>query len=160
MKLQKLVIRIGSAGLGLLLLSVMVTPLYAQQFNRLMRRHTYGMLSNRFLGALELEIEQEEMIDTIKDAYRDTLRSFRVRSRNLREQMVEKLLQSDVLAEADLSSVHSQLSALWDEYLQAGITKAQEVRNVLTPEQRTKAREIRENLRQLRGQMRGLLDGN
>lgn len=160
MKLQKLVIRIGSAGLGLLLLSVMVTPLYAQQYNRLMRRHTFGLLSNRFLRVLELTIEQEEQIDAIKDAYRETLTSFRVRSRTLKQQMVEKLLQSDALAEADLSSEETQLSVLWIEYLHEGITKALEVRGVLTPEQLTKAREISESFRQLQGQMRGLYDRN
>jgi len=163
MKTKRVMICLGLLIAGYLLLNMLLSPVFGQsnrRFGRQMRGHTFGLLSSRLLNALDLTQEQQARIGEIKDNYRETLRTIRSKTIPIRTEITDKLLSPDSAAVEDLASQISQLSEFRDTRLQEGVKVALEVRDLLTQEQLTKAAEIRTRMRELRGEIRGLYQGN
>lgn len=115
-----------------------------------------GMMLPMVLKGLDLTDAQEKQVRTIMQAHRATLRTLFSELKAAHEEMVDKLLTPGEVRAEDLTSQSQRVAQLREQLMQEGLKVALEVRGVLTPEQLTKAAEIKDRMRSLHTEMRDL----
>ena len=104
------------------------------------------------LRAVGLSDEQKAQIRQIYAAHRPQLQALGQQIHAARQQLGDKLYSATPPSTADLASINQ----LRDQMAQERLGIALAIRNVLTPEQLAKAAQIRQQMQQLRQQMRDL----
>ncbi len=104
------------------------------------------------LRAVGLDDAQKAQIHQIFTSHRPQLQSLRQQLMAAQGQVRDKLLSPMPPTAADMAPV----SQLRDQLAQERFAMALEIRNVLTPDQLAKAAQIRQQMKQLRQQMRDL----
>jgi Spy/CpxP family protein refolding chaperone len=104
------------------------------------------------LRAVGLDDAQKAQIRQIFTNHRPQLQALRQQLMTAQGQVRDKLLSPTPPTAADMAPI----SQLRDQLAQERLAMALEVRNVLTPDQLTKAAQIRQRMKQLRQQMRDL----
>jgi len=115
-----------------------------------------GIFSPWILRGLDLTAEQRAQLQEIRAAHQATLRDLFNQIRTVRVEIADKLSASGEATAEDFTDQIERLAKLRHQLLREGLTVALKVRAVLTPEQRTKAEQIRQRLKQLREEMRSL----
>ena len=104
------------------------------------------------LRAVGLDDAQKAQIRQIFTTHRPQLQSLRQQLMTAQGQVRDKLLSPTPPTAADIAPI----SQLRDQLAQERLAMALEIRNVLTPDQLAKAAQIRQQMKQLRQQMRDL----
>ncbi len=104
------------------------------------------------LRAVGLSDDQKAQIRQIYTAHRPQLQALGQQMRAARQQLGDKLYSATPPSAADLASI----TQLRDQMAQERLAIALTIRAVLTPDQLTKAAQIRQQMQQLRQQMRDL----
>jgi Spy/CpxP family protein refolding chaperone len=116
-----------------------------------------GMLLPLMLKGVELTPKQDTRVHEMMVAHRATFRTLFNQLRRANEELADKLFAAGEIQPEDLTPQIEQITRLRQQLLQEGLKIALEVRGVLTPEQRTKAAQLKERVRALRGDLRNLL---
>ena len=104
------------------------------------------------LRAVGLDDAQKAQIRQIFTTHRPQLQSLRQQLMTAQGQVRDKLLSPTPPTAADIVPINQ----LRDQLAQERLAMALEIRNVLTPDQLAKAAQIRQQMKQLRQQMRDL----
>ena len=154
----------GALAVGLLLLSLMSSPVYGQPRNadttQAMAGFTFGLLSPRLLNALNLTPDQVAKIEVQKKALMDANKTFVTEVTALRKEVADKLYGPNPATEADVARQITKIADLREKILREGFRIALEVRHVLRPDQLAKAAAIRQQLLEIQGEVRGLFNEN
>jgi Spy/CpxP family protein refolding chaperone len=151
----------GVLGAGLLLAASAAAPALAQS-----PRHEPAAMrgAGREDGGLWLMIraanltpEQQTRVRAILSAHRATARPLIEQLRHAQQELGGKLLGPGPVQAADLQPQLQRIGELRDQLAQDSATAALEVRAVLTPEQIARVAQTKERLRQLRDEMRQLM---
>jgi Spy/CpxP family protein refolding chaperone len=102
---------------------------------------------------------QQAQVRQIVAGHRPRFEALRTQLRVASEQLAEKLYAAGPVSIDDVAPLRQQVSQLRDQMGQEALQTALEVRGVLTPDQLAKAAQIRQRLRELRGEMRSLVGG-
>jgi Spy/CpxP family protein refolding chaperone len=113
-----------------------------------------GLLLGIPLRALNLTPDQQTQLKSILSSSRTANRSIIQQLRQAQSDLADKLLASP---SADVSSQLALINGLRTQLLQNSTTTTAQVLGVLTPDQLTKATQIRSQLKQLRTQIQQLL---
>jgi len=162
MKTKRIMIGLGTAAAGWLLLVSLSSPVYAQNDAMSQARTvaTFGLMSPRLLNSLNLTPEQLAKIEVSKNAFREAQRAYLSEIRVLRQEVGDRLFGSNRVAEADVARTITKIADLREKILREGFRIALEVRNVLTPEQLAKAATIRQHLIEIQSEVRELYNEN
>ncbi|MGH8071800.1 MAG: Spy/CpxP family protein refolding chaperone [Candidatus Entotheonellia bacterium] len=115
-----------------------------------------GMLLPLVLKGVDLTDEQEKQVHEIMAARRATFRTLFSELQTAHKDVADTLFApGDVRAE-DLTVQMQRVAQLHEQLMQEGLKVALEVRGLLTPEQLVKAAELKERMRELHTEMRGL----
>jgi Spy/CpxP family protein refolding chaperone len=115
-----------------------------------------GMMLPLVLKGVDLTDAQENQVRDIMAAHRATFRSLFSELQAAHKDVADKLFApGDVQAE-DLTAPMQRVAQLREQLMQEGLKVALEVRGVLTPEQLAKAAELKDRMRALHTEMRGL----
>lgn len=109
------------------------------------------------IRAANLTPEQQTRVRAILSAHRATARPLIEQLRQAQQELGGKLLASGPVQAADLQPQLQRISQLRDQLAQDSAGAALEVRAVLTPEQLARVAQTKERLRQLREEMRQLV---
>jgi len=109
------------------------------------------------IRAANLTPEQQTRVRTILSAHRATARPLIEQLRQAQQELGGKLLAPGPVQAADLQPQLQRISQLRDQLAQDSASAALEVRSVLTPEQLARVAQTKERLRQLREEMRQLM---
>jgi Spy/CpxP family protein refolding chaperone len=115
-----------------------------------------GMLLPLVLKGIKLTEAQEKRIQEIMAAHRAAFRTLFGELRAAHKDMADKLFAPGNVQAEDFTAQTQRLAQLRDQLMQEGLKVAIEVRELLTPEQLTQAAEIKDRMRALRTEMRGL----
>jgi Spy/CpxP family protein refolding chaperone len=151
------------AWVGIVALSLWATTVYGQP------RHGMGMMGPRHLmgdapgmmlplvlRGVDLTTEQEKHVHDIMKAHRATFRTLFSALQSAHKDMADTLFAPGDVQANDLTTHMQRVTQLREQLMQEGLKVALEVRGVLTPEQLTKAAEIKDRMRALHAEMRGL----
>jgi Spy/CpxP family protein refolding chaperone len=116
-----------------------------------------GTFSRQLLHALSLTDDQKTQVQDAFRTYRTTVQPLWQEMRTTRQHLQDTLLNANGLDTAALQTDQQHLAALQADLLQARLTLAQTVHNVLTPAQLTQATHIVQQLRELRAERHQLL---
>ncbi|MBI4488314.1 MAG: periplasmic heavy metal sensor [Deltaproteobacteria bacterium] len=161
MKTKRIMLGIGTV--GLLLLNLLSSPAYGQAnggMNQAMTIATFGLMSPRLLGALNLTPEQAMRIEGLKEAFRQAQRAYLKEIIPLRTEVADKLFGPNPVSEADVAGQITKIADLREKILREGFRIAYEMRRVLTPEQLAKAAAIRQQLLKIGSEVRDLYNEN
>jgi Spy/CpxP family protein refolding chaperone len=154
----------GAVAVGLLLLSLMSSPVYGQprtaDINQAMAGFTFGLLSPRLLNALNLTPDQVAKIEVQKKALMDANKTFVTEVSALRKEVADKLFAPNPVGQPDVAGQIAQIAAARQNILREGFRIAVEVRQVLRPDQLAKAAAIRQQLLEIQDEVRGLFNEN
>jgi len=154
---------VGIIVLGVIMVLLGATPGHGQPRPRLgskgMLGDGPGMLLRPVLWGVKLTDEQQAQVRTIMAGHRETLRTLFVQLRGAHEALADKLFGEGEVQAEELTPLVGQITQLREQLLREGLKVVLEVRGVLTPEQRVRATSIKDQMRALRAQMRGLLTG-
>ena len=154
----------GALAVGLLLLSLMSSPVYGQPRNadttQAMAGFTFGLLSPRLLNALNLTPDQVAKIEVQKQALRDANKAFVKEVSVLRKEVADKLFGPNPAMVADVDGQITKIADSREKILREGFRIALEVRHVLRPDQLAKAATIRQQLLGIQDEVRGLFNEN
>jgi Spy/CpxP family protein refolding chaperone len=146
--------------IGLVVLSLWAATAYAQPRFGMGHGHMMGdapgMMLPLVLRGVDLTDEQEKQVHEIREAHRARFRSLFSELRAAQEEMADKLLAPGEMRAEDLTAQMQRVAQLRQQLMQEGLKVALEVRGVLTPAQLAKAAEIKERMRALYSEMRGL----
>ena len=109
------------------------------------------------IRAANLTPEQQTRVRAILSAHRATARPLIEQLRQAQQELGGKLLAPGPVQAADLQPQLQRISQLRDQLAQDSASAALEVRSVLTPEQLARVAQTKERLRQLREEMRQLM---
>jgi len=109
------------------------------------------------IRAANLTPEQQTRVRAILSAHRATARPLIEQLRQAQQELGGKLLAPGPVQAADLQPQLQQIGQLRDQLAQDSAGAALEVRAVLTPEQLARVAHVKERLRQLREEMRQLM---
>lgn len=148
-------------GVGLVALGLMPATIYGQTISRQSRpdrmmRGNPSIFSPWILRGLDPTAEQQAKLQEIRVAHQATLRDLFNQIRTVRGEFSDKLSAPGEVTTEDFTDQLEQLAKLRHQLLQEGLTVALKVRAVLTPEQRAKAEQMRQRLKQLHEEMRSL----
>lgn len=101
-----------------------------------------SVFSFRVLGALDLTTEQQAKIQAIKEAHHETLRTFYNELRSVKDEISSKLLAPGDVSKEQFTSQVGRIAALESQLFQEQLVIGIETRNVLTPDQLTRAAEL------------------
>jgi Spy/CpxP family protein refolding chaperone len=163
MKRKETMARIGAMTVGLLLLSMASLPVYGQSRNadiQAMVVVTFGLLSPRLLGALNLTPDQAAKIEVIKKQFGEAQRAYLREITPLRIEVADKLFGPNAMGEAEVARQITKIADLREKILREGVRLAMEVRQVLRPDQLAKAAAIRQQLLEIQNEVRGLYNEN
>lgn len=121
-----------------------------------MMGHGPGMMLP--LLGVNLTDGQKAQIKQIMGNHHATLHELFDQLRAAHEEMHKKLFEPGALQESDLMSQSQQISQLQNQLRQEGLKVMFEIRQVLTPEQLTKATQRMQQMQALQAQMRNLLE--
>ena len=88
--------------------------------------------------------------------YFATFREIAGQLREAHKELADKIFAPETVQEADLAPQVQRVAQLRQQLMQAGLKVALEVRGVLTPEQLAQASQLKDRMRSLRTEMRGL----
>jgi Spy/CpxP family protein refolding chaperone len=115
-----------------------------------------GMMLPLVLKGVDLTDAQEKQVRDIMAAHRATFRTLFSELQVAHKDVADKLFApGDVQAE-DLTAQMQRVAQLREQLMQEGLKVALEVRGLLTPEQLAKATELKDRMRALHTEMRGL----
>jgi Spy/CpxP family protein refolding chaperone len=151
------------AWVGIVALSLWAATVYAHPRSEMgmmgsgrMMGDAPGMLLPLVLKGVDLTDEQEKQVHGIMAAHRATFRTLFSELQSAHKDVADKLFApGDVRAE-DLTVQMQRVAQLREQLMREGLKVALEVRGLLTPEQLAKAAELKERIRELRTEMRGL----
>ena len=109
------------------------------------------------IRAANLTPEQQTRVRAILSAHRTTARPLIEQLRQAQQELGGKLLAPGPVQAADLQPQLQRIGQLRDQLAQDSAGAALEVRAVLTPEQLARVAQTKERLRQLREEMRQLM---
>ncbi len=109
------------------------------------------------LRSVNLTPDQQSQVQAILSSRRAAARSIIQQLRQAQEELADKLVAPGQLQMSDLQPQLQQISRLREQLLQNSAQATLEIRALLTPDQLTKAAEVKDKLRQLRSEMRQLL---
>jgi len=118
------------------------------------------MLLPVLLKGANLTPDQDAQVHQIMAAHHPAFRTLFSQLRSAHEELADKLYGPGEVDAAELNTHIDKVSQLREQLLREGLKLALEVRAVLTPEQRARAAEVKDRMRALRGEMRGLLRGH
>jgi Spy/CpxP family protein refolding chaperone len=142
-------------GLGFLIATLWVTPGWTQPGGRM---HGDVLGFGPLLRALSLTDSQKTQVHNAFANYRNTVRSLWGQVRATRQQLTDILVNPNTPDPSTLQSATHQLASLQDQLLQARLDLAQAIRDVLTMDQLTQAKQLKDELRALRTNMHQLLE--
>src|SRR5262245_32877235 len=108
------------------------------------------------LRALDLTPEQQTQVRSILTTSRQSNQPIAEQLRQAQQQLSDRMLTPGQLTAADVQAQLQQIAQLRQQLLQNRAQTALDVRAVLTPEQLTKAAEVKAKMRQLRSEMHQL----
>jgi Spy/CpxP family protein refolding chaperone len=114
------------------------------------------MMLPMVLKGIDLTDAQEKQVHAIMQAHRATFGALFGELRTAQEEMADKLFVPGEVRPEDLTGQLQRVAQLREQLMQEGLQVALEVRGVLTPEQLAKAAELKERVRALHTEMRGL----
>ena len=148
---------------GLVALSLWAMTVYGQP------RHEMGMMKpGRMLGdvpgmmlplvlkGIDLTDAQEQQVRKIMAAHRATFRTLFGELQVAHKDVADKLFAPGEVQTEDLTTQVQRVAQLREQLMQEGLKVALEVRGILTPEQLAKAADLKERMRALHAEMRGL----
>lgn len=109
------------------------------------------------IRAANLTPEQQTRVRAILSAHRATARPLIEQLRQAQQELGGKLLAPGPVQAADLQPQLQRIGQLRDQLAQDSAGAALEVRAVLTPEQLARVAQVKDRLRQLREEMRQLM---
>jgi Spy/CpxP family protein refolding chaperone len=115
-----------------------------------------GMMLPLVLKGVDLTDEQENQVHEIMKAHRATFRTLFSELQVAHKDVADKLFASGDVRAEDLAAPMQRVARLREQLMQEGLKVALEVRGLLTPEQLAKASELKERMRALHTEMRGL----
>ena len=115
-----------------------------------------GKLLPLVLKGVDLTPEQQTQVKEIVVAHRPTFRGLVSQLREAHKELADKLFAPETVQEADLTPQVQRVIQLRQQLMQEGLKVALEVRGVLTPEQLAKASQLKDRMRALRTEMRGI----
>jgi len=115
-----------------------------------------GMMLPMVLKGVDLTAEQEKHVHDIMKAHRATFRTLFRELQGTQKDVADKLFAPGDVQAGDLTAQMQRLAKLREQLMEEGLKVAIEVRGVLTPEQLTKAAEIKDRMRALHTEMRQL----
>ena len=116
------------------------------------------MFPMMILKKLDLTSEQRTRIQEIMAAHRNSLRSLFEQLETTHDQISTKFFAPGSLTASDLAPQTQSMSRLREALINEGLKAALEIRQALTPEQLVKAAQLQEKMREMREEMRQLLD--
>lgn len=151
---------------GLLALSLWQSPASAQDrimFHRpgppgMMMGDGPGMMFPLILKKLDLTAEQDARVKEIMAAHRETFHSLFKQLEAAHEAMTDRFFTPGALTVTDLDAQSQNVRQLREQLMTEGLKVGVEIRNVLTPDQLTKAAQIKEKMQTMHEQMRGLME--
>jgi Spy/CpxP family protein refolding chaperone len=162
MRISRLMVVFGAALGGILLLVSLSSPLHAQLDPMTQARTvaTFGLMSPRLLGALNLTPEQAAKIEASKSVFREAQRAYLAELRVVRQEVGDKLFGPNRVSESDVARPIAKIAELRERILREGFRISLEVRNVLTPDQLAKAATIRQHMIEIQSEVRELYNDN
>jgi Spy/CpxP family protein refolding chaperone len=148
---------------GLLFLSLWVVPVAGQEqvLEALMKGAASGDSLGQLLPVLLKEIgltpEQTQQVQQIVASHRETLQSLFSQLQAANAALANKLIVPEEIKAEQLAPQVQRITELREQLLLEGLQAFLEVRSVLTPEQRVKAVQLKEQLHALRQTTSGLL---
>jgi Spy/CpxP family protein refolding chaperone len=123
---------------------------------RHLMRDTPGMMLPLVLKGVDLTAEQEKHVHDIVRAHRATFGTLFRELQGAHKDVADKLFAPGDVQIDDLAAQMQRVAQLREQLMREGLKVALEVRGVLTPEQLTKAAEIKDRMRTLHTEMRQL----
>lgn len=114
-------------------------------------RGSRGQSLQQWAQQLNLSADQVQKIQSINEQYKSQLEQSRTAIRQARQQFQE-MMEGNSATDAQIRDQHQQLQNLQQQAANARFEKMLAIRNVLSPEQRTKSAEL---MRQRRQEWRG-----
>ncbi len=118
-----------------------------------------GMMLPLLLKHVHLTPEQTKQVQAIMDGDRQNLRTLLTQLQAANDQLASKLFAPGNVQAADLAPQIQTVNQLRQQLMEHGIKTALAVRAVLTPEQLTKAAQLKERLQKVHAEMRSLFEG-
>jgi Spy/CpxP family protein refolding chaperone len=115
-----------------------------------------GMMLPLVLKGIDLTDAQETQVREIMAAHRATFRALFSELQVAHKDVADKLFAPGEVQAEDLTTQLQRVAQLREQLMQEGLKVALEVRGLLTPEQLAKAAELKERMRALHAEMRGL----
>ena len=109
---------------------------------------------------MNLTPEQAAKIEESKNALREANKAYVKEVVPLRKEIADKLFGPNPVREGDVASQITKIADLREKILREGFRIALEVRQVLRPDQLTKAAAIRQQLLEIQNEVRGLYNEN
>lgn len=145
---------------GLMALVLGTVPAGAQsRYSAMAGGGDSGLMLPLLLRGARLTPDQETRVKAIVEAHRATFRSVGEQLRTAQEEMASKLLGTAAVKADDLAPTVQRIAQLREQLLREAMATALEVRAVLTPEQVAKMAQTHERMKQLRAEMRALMEG-
>jgi Spy/CpxP family protein refolding chaperone len=117
-----------------------------------------GMMLPMIIKKLDLTPDQNEEVRKIMTSHRTTLRSLFQQLEAVHEEMADKLFAPGDLEATDLTMQSQQIQQLRAQLTEEGLKVTLAVRKLLTPEQLAKAAQMKERMKALHAEMRGLME--
>jgi Spy/CpxP family protein refolding chaperone len=115
-----------------------------------------GMMLPLVLKGVDLTDAQEKQVHEIIAAHRATFRTLFSELQVAHKDMGDRLFAPGEVRAEDLTTQMQRVTELREQLMQEGLKVALEVRGVLTAEQLAKAAELKDRMRALHTEMRGL----
>jgi Spy/CpxP family protein refolding chaperone len=145
---------------GALLLAATAAPAFAQVPGRESGMRNGGRGDGELwlmIRAAQLTPEQQTKVRAILSAHRASARPVIEQLRQAQQELGSKLLAPGSVQAADLQPQLQRIGQLRDQLAQDSANAALEVRAVLTPEQLARVAQTKDRLKQLREEMRQLM---
>jgi periplasmic protein CpxP/Spy len=136
-------------------------PAFAQGPGGGPRGHGHGGFATSpfMLRSLGLSDAQKAQVRQIMASHRPKFQALYGQLRDARAQLADTLVAPGTVQAADLTPRAQQISQIREQLSQEALQVALEIRGVLTPDQLAKAAGLHQRLKDLRSQMRQLLEG-
>ena len=118
-----------------------------------------GMMLPLVLKGVDLSDAQEKRVREIMAAHRATFRTLFSELQGAHKGVADMLFTPGEVQAEDLTAQMQRVTEIRERLMQEGLKVALEVRALLTPEQLARAAELKDRVRALRTEMRGLFKG-